>query len=286
MKRKNRIVMEMARCIRNSKNLVEEFWAKALNTAIYLLNRSLTKIVYGITLEEAWTGAKPNIDHLRIFGCVTYAHVPDEKRSKLEDKSVKCIHIGYSEVSKAYKLFDLKKRKIILNRDVVFDEEKVYKDVINDVAEQRKTNMSQSTDKGKEIEIQSILVAEEIESSNSRQQKFPKWVQRGHNQKDMLDTNFDRRMIRQQSRVNFILITQVMKNNEPQSFDEAVNKVQWQNEMESKFDALVRNDTSTLMELPLDKDVIGTKWIYKTKYKYYGSINKNKARLVAKGYAQ
>ena len=77
----------------------------------------------------------------------------------------------------------------------------------------------------------------------------------------MLDTNFDRRMTRQQSRVNFVLMTQVMKNNEPQSFDEAINKVQWWNAMEAEFDALVRNDTWTLMELPLDKDVIGTKWI-------------------------
>eukprot|EP01018_Ginkgo_biloba_P000724 Gb_02012 [translate_table: standard] len=102
----------------------------------------------------------------------------------------------------------------------------------------------------------------------------------------MLDTNFDRRMKRQQSRVNFILMTQVMKNNKPQSFNEAVNKVQWKNAMESEFDALVRNDTWTLMELPLDKDVIGTKWIYKTKYKSDGSIDKHKARLVAKGYAQ
>eukprot|EP01018_Ginkgo_biloba_P000332 Gb_04745 [translate_table: standard] len=102
----------------------------------------------------------------------------------------------------------------------------------------------------------------------------------------MLDTNFDKRMTRQQIRVNFFFMTQVMKNNEPHSFYEAINKVQWKNVMEAEFDALVRNDTWTLMELPLDKDVIGTKWIYKTKYKSDGSIDKHKARLVAKGYAQ
>eukprot|EP01018_Ginkgo_biloba_P033190 Gb_05496 [translate_table: standard] len=56
--------------------------------------------------------------------------------------------------------------------------------------------------------------------------------------------------------------------------------------MEVEFDALVRNDTWTLMELPLDKNVIETKWIYKIKYKSDGSIDKHKARLVAKGYAQ
>eukprot|EP01018_Ginkgo_biloba_P030050 Gb_09769 [translate_table: standard] len=56
--------------------------------------------------------------------------------------------------------------------------------------------------------------------------------------------------------------------------------------MEAEFDALVRHDTWTLMELPLDEDMIGTKWIYKTKYKSNGSIDKHKERLVAKGYAQ
>eukprot|EP01018_Ginkgo_biloba_P009047 Gb_06425 [translate_table: standard] len=53
VERKNRTVMEMAICIRNSKNLVEEFWAEAINTSVYLLNRSPTKAVYEITPEEA-----------------------------------------------------------------------------------------------------------------------------------------------------------------------------------------------------------------------------------------
>ena len=51
----------------------------------------------------------------------------------------------------------------------------------------------------------------------------------------MLDTNFNRRMTRQQSWVNFVLMTQVMKNNEPHTFDEAVNKVQWQNAIEANL---------------------------------------------------
>jgi len=107
--------------------------AEVVNTMVYLLKRSPTKVVYGITPKEALTGVKSNIDHLHIFGCVEYDHVPNEKRSKLEDKSVKCIHLGYFEVSKAYKLFDPKKRRIILKRDVMFHEDKVYEDVINDV---------------------------------------------------------------------------------------------------------------------------------------------------------
>eukprot|EP01018_Ginkgo_biloba_P031879 Gb_04138 [translate_table: standard] len=271
--------MEMARCIRNSKNLAKYFWVEAINTIVYLLNRSPTKAVYGITPEEVWTGEKPNIDHLCIFRCVAYAHVPDENRTKLEDKSVKCIRIGYSEVSKAYKLFNPKKRRIILNRDVVFDEKKVYEDVINDKIK-----------KDKDITIYKQRKRDRNPKySNCRRSRVIKfWTTKvfkvgpvRSNQKNMLDTNFNRRMTRQQSLVNFVLMTRVMKNNEPQSFDEEVNKVQWQNAMEAEFDALVRNYTWTLMELPLDKDVIETK-----KYKSDGSINKHKVRLVAKGNAQ
>jgi len=50
------------------------------------------------------------------------------------------------------------------------------------------------------------------------------------------------------------------------------------------LNALVRNDTSNLVKLPKGKDVIGTKWVYKTKYKLDGTIDKYKDRLVAKGY--
>jgi hypothetical protein len=56
--------------------------------------------------------------------------------------------------------------------------------------------------------------------------------------------------------------------------------------MEADLNALVRNDTWDLVNLPKAKEVIGTKWVYKTKYKSYGKIDKYKVCLVAKGYAQ
>ena len=62
---------------------------------VYLLNRSPTKALVNKTPEEAWTGIKLNVSNLKIFGCIAYAHVPDEKRTKMESKSIKCIFIGY-----------------------------------------------------------------------------------------------------------------------------------------------------------------------------------------------
>jgi hypothetical protein len=49
-----------------------------------------------MTFEEKFTGKKPNVSHLILFGSIAYMHVPDEKRSKLDPKAKKCIFIGYS----------------------------------------------------------------------------------------------------------------------------------------------------------------------------------------------
>ena len=50
--------------------------------------------------EEAWSGRKKFFTHMRVFGCVSYAHVPDELRNKLDNKGEKCIFFGYSDESK------------------------------------------------------------------------------------------------------------------------------------------------------------------------------------------
>lgn len=81
--RKNRTIVEMARSMLTEKNVPKVFWAEAVACAVYLLNRCPTKCVLNKTPEEAWSGKKPNVELLRIFGCIVYAHVPAEKRKKV-----------------------------------------------------------------------------------------------------------------------------------------------------------------------------------------------------------
>lgn len=64
-----------------------------------------------------------NVSHFRIFGCIAYAHVPKQLRKKLDDRSDKCIFLGYDEESKAYKLYKPITKKVIISRDVLFKEE-------------------------------------------------------------------------------------------------------------------------------------------------------------------
>jgi hypothetical protein len=64
--------------------------------------------------------------HLKVFGSVAYVHISDQRRVKLDNKSLKLIFIGYDERSKAYKFFDLTNKKIHISRGVQVNEETMW----------------------------------------------------------------------------------------------------------------------------------------------------------------
>ena len=114
--------MNMVRSLLNSRRVPKTFWLEAVNCAVHILNRSPTLAVRNKTPEEAWSGTKPSVAHFRVFGCLSYAHVPDSKRTKLDNKSLKCVLLGISEESKAYRLYDPLSQKVLISRDVIFNE--------------------------------------------------------------------------------------------------------------------------------------------------------------------
>ncbi len=87
--RKNRHIAEITCAMLNEKILPNYFWAEAVATAIYIMNQTPTMVVHGMTFEEKFIGKKPDVSHLKMFGCIAYVHVPDEKRSKLNPKTKK-----------------------------------------------------------------------------------------------------------------------------------------------------------------------------------------------------
>jgi hypothetical protein len=72
----NRTLMEKARSMLSGAGLGKEFWAEAVSTACYLVNRSPSSALDDTTPHEVWSGKKPSLQHLRVFGCDTYVHVP------------------------------------------------------------------------------------------------------------------------------------------------------------------------------------------------------------------
>jgi transposase InsO family protein len=121
--RKNRTLVECARSMMKGKNLSNAFWAEAINTAVYLKNRSPTRCLDNVTHFEALYGSKPVVHNLKVFGCKAFTHTPKENRRKLDAKSIKCIFIGYCSEFKAYKLFDPATHKVFASRDVLFHEQ-------------------------------------------------------------------------------------------------------------------------------------------------------------------
>ena len=112
----------MKKHMMKEKKIPVEFWAEAVNTVVYLQNRSFTTSVSMKTPFEALTGRKPSVRHLKVFGCVRYTHIPDQLRQKLDDKAEFSVFVGYRNCEKGYIIYILKYKKIVLARSVVFDE--------------------------------------------------------------------------------------------------------------------------------------------------------------------
>ena len=115
VERKNKTIMEMAHRMLEAKHFPNEYWGEAVATFVYIMNRCPIKSVKNKVPQEAWTGMNHSVSHLKIFGCVAYAHIPDELRRKLDKKGQKCIFVVYSKDTKAYNLYDPIARKVIIS---------------------------------------------------------------------------------------------------------------------------------------------------------------------------
>ncbi|KAM1053550.1 hypothetical protein ACFX2I_000976 [Malus domestica] len=280
--RKNRTIMNMVRSMLSAKQIPKSFWPEATNWAVHVLNRCPTLAVKNKTPEEAWNGRKPSVDHFRIFGCIAHAHVPDHKRVKLDAKSCKSILLGVSEESKAYRLYEPVSQKIVISRDVVFEEDQQwswgdnYKDVIvadlewnadEEISSPRVTSDPgfDSNDVGDEPESESeyegTMVGEGSQSDETsphegRTRRPPIWMRDYETGQGLSDEEID-------GMAHLALFI----DRDPTTYEDA-------------------NDTWELVKLPPGGKTIGVKWVFKTKLKENGEVDKYKARLVAKGYCQ
>ncbi|GKV19319.1 hypothetical protein SLEP1_g29599 [Rubroshorea leprosula] len=82
--RRNHTIMNMVRSLMSKSNLPKEFWPKAVNWSVHILHRSPTSPLPNMTPKKAWSGHKPAVNNFRIFGCIAYAHVPNQKRANLK----------------------------------------------------------------------------------------------------------------------------------------------------------------------------------------------------------
>jgi transposase InsO family protein len=124
--RKNRTIMNMICSMLSEKKVPKMFWPEAVNWAIHILNQSPTFAVKDKTPEKVWSGVKPSVEYFKVFGCLSHVYVSDNNRTKLDDKSRGYALLGVSVESKAYRLYDPMSQNIIMNKDIVFEEDKSW----------------------------------------------------------------------------------------------------------------------------------------------------------------
>ena len=269
--RMNRTLMESARSMLSHAGLSNRYWAEAVATAAYIRNRTPTAAIKEQqTPYERWYRKKPNVSHLRVFGCMAFAHIPDAQRQKLDKKSEKLRFVGYSIRSKGYRLFDEKSHKVVIRRDVAFNETDFGHQAEKDV------NLKDTVD----VDISQVEVNNsEVERERPQRQRQPP-VRYGQN--EYADITIV------QDYVHHVAYNagEIL---EPKSLEEALTSKhgkQWKAATDSEYESLMKNDTWKLVELPNGRKPIGCKWVFKVKYGSDGKIERFKGRLVAKGYAQ
>jgi hypothetical protein len=108
-------------------NCAKILWAKAVTTACYIKNRGTTTgLSNNTTPHEIWIGKKPDVGHLRVVGSKCWYAIPKESVKTLDDRTFKAIMIGYPKNTKGYKLWDINAQKVVISRDVLFEEVKLF----------------------------------------------------------------------------------------------------------------------------------------------------------------
>nr|AAL58228.1 putative gag-pol polyprotein [Oryza sativa Japonica Group]ABF96256.1 retrotransposon protein, putative, unclassified [Oryza sativa Japonica Group] len=268
--RKNRTINDMANSMLQDKGMPKSFWAEAVNTAIYILNRSPTKAVPNRTPFEAWYGKKPVIGHMRVFGCICYAQVPAQKRVKFDNKSDRCIFVGYADGIKGYRLYNLEKKKIIISRDVIFDESATWnwkspKASSTPLLPTTTITLGQPHMHGThEVEdhtpspqpsspMSSSSASSDSSPSSEEQISTPESApRRVRSMVELLESTSQQRGSEQHEFCNYSVV-------EPQSFQEAEKHDNWIKAMEDEIHMIEKNNTWELVDRPRDREVIGVK---------------------------
>ncbi|GMF59186.1 unnamed protein product [Phytophthora fragariaefolia] len=119
--RMNRSLVEMAHCMLYHEGIAKKWWAESVNTAAWIINR-IPNSVNIKTPYEIVNKAKPQLKHLKVFGSLGFAHIPDEKRRILDAKAFRCRFLGYEDGVKGYRVLNVATGKVQIVRTVKFME--------------------------------------------------------------------------------------------------------------------------------------------------------------------
>lgn len=292
VERKNRTIQEMARSMLKEISLPKYFWAEAVNTSCYILNRVFIRPNMNKTPYELWKGRKPNIGYFRVFGCKCFILNTKDNLGKFDAKSDVGIFIGYSTHSKAYRIYNKRTNVVEESIHVAFDEtnsttsKSIDDDDVGLGDELQKLDIGESSNASSQIPKEDPP-KEEVNESQGINSNLPReWKLNSAHPIDQILGDHSRGVTTRKSLRNLCNFNAFISQIEPKNFKEAEFDESWLLAMQEEINQFVRNDVWELVPRPLHQSVIGTKWVYRNKVDEHGVIVRNKARLVAQGYNQ
>ena len=218
-----------------------------------------------------------------MFGCDVYVHVPTEKRKKLDQKAVKGIFAGYLEGSKGYKIFIPETHKFVRSRDVMFKETSFggsdldISDTMLDIMPcEGEESRSEHNSTPARVVVSDSSENEQCDSDGENEYILPSNTRPVRNR-------------RSPDRYGEWATIVTDAQPDPKTYKQALkhqNVTEWKEAMDKEYLSLLSHNTWDLVDLPEGRKAVGCKWVFKTKRKASGEIDKHKARLVAQGYSQ
>lgn len=322
--RRNRTLMDIARCLLIQSGLPASFWAEAVNTANFLHNRSPVSKLDGVTPYQSWHGSPPDVSNLKVFGSEVYVMYRSPGKGKLEPKSREGIFVGYSNESKAYKIWIPKERKFEISRDVKFvnkgsppSSENVedpfletnsssgFQNSLDNVNERPIVEMDLCGNSDSNVPTDEDLEPVEYSDDEDDFLGFPN-QQPLPPDEAILPNNLENPTRRGRSR-----IVRTGRPGRPRKVRTAdcnlteadvdialmteipVKKAltspesyEWMLAMAEEVESILLKDTWNLEDRSGTSEVIGSRFILREKFGVDGQLERRKARIVAKGYSQ
>lgn len=321
--RKHRHIAEFGLTLLAQAQMPLHYWWEAFSTAVYLINRLPSQVTQNESPYSLIFHKEPDYKLLKPFGCACYPCLKPYNQHKLQFHTTRCVFLGYSNSHKGYKCLNSHGRTFI-SRHVIFNEDlfPFHEGFLNTRSPLKTTINNPSTSfplcsAGNSINDASIPIIEEENQDETNEEdsqgvtsdteqtdngssegdttheETPDIVQQQNVGESSLDTNTSNAIhTRSKSGIHkpklpYIGITETYKDTvEPANVKEALTRTLWKEAMQKEFQALMSNKTWILVPYQDQENIVDSKWVFKTKYKSDGSIERRKARLVAKGFQQ
>ena len=320
--RKNRHILDITRTLMIHSHVPHRFWADAVLTATYLINRMPSPVLHG---QTPFSVLFPNGNMFplppKIFGCVAYVHDHRPGTTKLDPRAIRCIFLGYSKVQKGYRCYSPSLRRYFTSADVTFHESCPYfpesSDSVGDLFPAPDPVIPESiTVPTIPISLAPPVPSLPVPAPDPGTSSVPPLIPEPDSPSPNTtpDTHaYDppgapypdipiafRREPRKSTRypiqhhVSYAHLstesraytTAIDSYLVPKNVTMALNHPGWRKAMEEEIGALQANHTWDLTPLPHGKCFIGCRWVFTVKLNPDGSLHRLKARLVAKGYSQ